>query len=346
MPSAPVLGGAKRSVELDATAFGARFNGPLVHESVRAELAARRRGTASTRTRGLVSGGGSKPWRQKGTGRARAGSSRSPVWTGGGTAFGPRPRSYTFKVNRKERRAALRSALSLHAERGSLAVLDAAGFTEPSTRSAAALLARWGQPRLTLVVLTSEERDAALSFRNIARVAVLEPSDVGVADIVGAASLLCSDAALAELAARAAAAARPAAAAAASSPAQLARATRTRSAAKTADQPAVEATAETKPAAKPKVAAQKTATATQPAAPKPKVAAQKTATATQPAAPKPAAKPKAAAQKTATATRPAARKPAATPKPAAKKTTDAAKPATPRSRRGAGRSDEAGKTED
>ena len=328
MPSAPVLGGAKRSVELDATAFGARFNGPLVHESVRAELAARRRGTASTRTRGLVSGGGSKPWRQKGTGRARAGSSRSPVWTGGGTAFGPRPRSYTFKVNRKERRAALRSALSLHAERGSLAVLDAAGFTEPSTRSAAALLARWGQPRLTLVVLTSEERDAALSFRNIARVAVLEPSDVGVADIVGAASLLCSDAALAELAARAAAAARPAAAAAASSPAQPARATRTRSAAKTADQPAVEATAETKPAAKPKVAAQKTATATQPAAPKP------------------AAKPKAAAQKTATATRPAARKPAATPKPAAKKTTDAAKPATPRSRRGAGRSDEAGKTED
>ena len=94
-----------------------RFRGPLVHQSVRAEQAARRRGTAATKTRAMVSGGGAKPWRQKGTGRARAGSSRSPIWTGGGIAFGPQPRSYTFKVNRKEQRAALRSALSLHAER-------------------------------------------------------------------------------------------------------------------------------------------------------------------------------------------------------------------------------------
>jgi large subunit ribosomal protein L4 len=143
--SAPVLGTTtkRRTVKLDADAFGARFNGPLVHESVRAELAARRRGSASTKTRGLVSGGGAKPWRQKGTGRARAGSSRSPVWTGGGTVFGPHPRSYVFKVNRKERRAALRSALSLHAERGSLAVFDAGAFSEPSTHAAAALLAGW-----------------------------------------------------------------------------------------------------------------------------------------------------------------------------------------------------------
>jgi large subunit ribosomal protein L4 len=202
--SAPVLGGTgKRTVKLDADAFGARFNGPLVHESVRAELAARRRGSASTKTRGLVSGGGAKPWRQKGTGRARAGSSRSPVWTGGGTVFGPHPRSYVFKVNRKERRAALRSALSLHAERGSLAVFDAAAFAEPSTHAAAALLASWKQPLATLVVVEADERGAALSFRNIARVAVLEPSSVGIADIVGAASLLCSDAALAALSARA-----------------------------------------------------------------------------------------------------------------------------------------------
>ena len=112
MAEAPVLGGASRSVELNADAFGARFNGPLVHESVRAEFAARRRGSASTKTRGLVRGGGAKPWRQKGTGRARAGSSRSPVWTGGGTVFGPHPRSYTFKVNRKERRAACRPGLT------------------------------------------------------------------------------------------------------------------------------------------------------------------------------------------------------------------------------------------
>src|SRR6187431_2248832 len=119
MPDAQVLGGTDK-VALDADAFGARFNGPLVHESVRAEQAARRQGTHSTKTRGEVRGGGAKPWRQKGTGRARAGSSRSPIWTGGGTTFGPSPRNYTFKVNRKERRAALRSALSVHAERGSL----------------------------------------------------------------------------------------------------------------------------------------------------------------------------------------------------------------------------------
>src|ERR1700678_2904342 len=112
----------------------------LVHESVRAELNARRQGTASTKTRGLVSGGGAKPWRQKGTGRARAGSSRSPVWTGGGVAFGPQPRSYTFKVHCKEQRAALRSALSLHAGRGSLAIFDAAVFSAPKTKQAFDLL--------------------------------------------------------------------------------------------------------------------------------------------------------------------------------------------------------------
>src|SRR5579863_1436481 len=133
MPEAPVLG-AEQTVSLDGAAFGAGFHGPLVHEAVRAEQAARRQGTAATKTRGMVSGGGRKPWRQKGTGRARAGSSRSPVWTGGGTVFGPQPRHYTFKVNRKERRVALRSALSLHAARGSLAILDAAAFAEPSTR--------------------------------------------------------------------------------------------------------------------------------------------------------------------------------------------------------------------
>src|SRR6202453_5238286 len=135
MPDAPVLGAteAAKKVKLDESAFAARFNEPLVHQSVRAEQAARRRGTAATKTRGLVSGGGAKPWRQKGTGRARAGSSRSPIWTGGGIAFGPHPRSYTFKVNRKEQRAALRSALSLHAQRGSIAVLDAAALSAPQT---------------------------------------------------------------------------------------------------------------------------------------------------------------------------------------------------------------------
>ena len=99
-----------------------------------AELAARRRGTHATKTRGMVRGGGAKPWRQKGTGRARAGSSRSPLWSGGGTVFGPSPRHYTVKVNRKARRAALRSVLSLHAERGSLFGVDAAASTRRPPR--------------------------------------------------------------------------------------------------------------------------------------------------------------------------------------------------------------------
>jgi large subunit ribosomal protein L4 len=205
MPDAPILGAKSAgTLTLDEAAFGVRFNGPLVHESVRAELNARRRGTAATKTRGRVSGGGAKPWRQKGTGRARAGSSRSPVWTGGGTVFGPQPRSYTFKVNRKERRAALRCALSLHAERGSLAVLDLEPFDAPSTKKAARLLADWGQSQgATLVVLSAEEADAALSFRNLPRVGVLEVSNVGIADIIGAGSLLASRAALEALGARA-----------------------------------------------------------------------------------------------------------------------------------------------
>src|SRR5579884_2707498 len=191
---APKLGGG--TVNLDGGAFGARFNMAVVHETVRSELAARRRGTASTKTRGQVSGGGAKPWRQKGTGRARAGSSRSPVWTGGGTVFGPTPRGYTFKVNRKARRAALRSALSEHAGRDSLAVFDAGVFEAPSTKQAWSLLADWGGEDPTLVLLDAEESAAGKSFRNIDRVSVMPVADAGVADIIGAASLLVSQAAL------------------------------------------------------------------------------------------------------------------------------------------------------
>src|ERR1700751_3255551 len=173
--SASVLGGG--SVSLDPTAFEASFNMPIVHEAVRAELNARRHGTASTKTRGEVSGGGAKPWRQKGTGRARAGSSRSPVWTGGGTVFGPTPRHYTVKVNRKARRAALRSVLSLHAERGSLAVFGGASFSEPSTSQAAELLADWGAASPTLVLLTDDEVAAGKSFRNLAEAEAMPVQD-------------------------------------------------------------------------------------------------------------------------------------------------------------------------
>jgi large subunit ribosomal protein L4 len=202
MASANVLGGSGK-VDLDGVAFGARFNGPLVHESVRAELNARRRGTASTKTRGNVRGGGAKPWRQKGTGRARQGSIRAPHFAGGGIVFGPSPRHYTFKVNRKERRAALRSVLSVHAERDSLAILDPKGFDEPSTRAAAELLGDWAGGGSVLVVLTEEQARVALSFRNLPRVSVLPATGVGVADLVGASRLLVSEDALSQLTARA-----------------------------------------------------------------------------------------------------------------------------------------------
>jgi large subunit ribosomal protein L4 len=203
MASAPVLGGTK-TVTLDDAAFGAEFHEPLVHESVRAELAARRQGTHSTKTRGKVRGGGAKPWRQKGTGRARQGSIRAPHFAGGGTVFGPQPRHYTFKVNRKEKRVALRSALSLHASRGSLAVLDPAPYTDaPSTKQAAALVREWGQPRGVLVVLANEEERVALSFRNVERLSVLPADAVGVVDIVGASAVLASQAGLDALTARA-----------------------------------------------------------------------------------------------------------------------------------------------
>jgi len=205
MAEAPVLGGAsKASVKLDEEIFGARFNEALVHQSVRAEQAARRRGTAATRTRGLVSGGGAKPWRQKGTGRARAGSIRSPIWTGGGIVFGPQPRSYTFKVNRQEHRAALRSGLSVHAGRGSLAVLEPGALSEPKTRLALDLLEDWGADRPTLVVIDSDDTAAGLSFRNLPGVLVRHHENVGVADLLGAASLLVSRPALEGLSARAA----------------------------------------------------------------------------------------------------------------------------------------------
>jgi large subunit ribosomal protein L4 len=201
MPDATALDGGS-AVKLDAEVFETPFNGPLVHEVVVAELAARRQGTHATKTRGMVSGGGAKPWRQKGTGRARAGTSRSPIWTGGGTVFGPSPRSYVVKVNRKARRAALRSALSIHAERGTLHVLDAAVFAEPSTKQAADLLHahRGGS---VLVALGDDELVAAKSFRNLARVGVLHVDDVGVADLVGAATLVTSQSALDALTARA-----------------------------------------------------------------------------------------------------------------------------------------------
>jgi large subunit ribosomal protein L4 len=202
MPSsAPTLGGGN-AVDLDADVFEQPFNGPLVHEVVVAELAARRQGTHATKTRGMVSGGGAKPWRQKGTGRARAGTSRSPIWTGGGTVFGPSPRSYVVKVNRKARKSALRSALSVHAERQTIHVVDVSVFDAPSTSKAADLLGahRGGS---VLVVIGDGELTTLQSFRNLARTNVLHVDDVGVADLVRAATLVISQSALDSLTTRA-----------------------------------------------------------------------------------------------------------------------------------------------
>jgi large subunit ribosomal protein L4 len=199
---APVLGTTKK-VDLDDTAFGAEFRESLVHASVRAELAARRQGTHATKTRGKVRGGGAKPWRQKGTGRARQGSIRAPHWTGGGVVFGPSPRNYTMKVNRKERRAALRSALSVHAARNTIAVFDPSDLVkEPKAKVAAGLLADWGQRLPILIVLTEEQSRAALAFRNLERVSVLPAQDIGVTDLIGSAAVLASQEALDTLTAR------------------------------------------------------------------------------------------------------------------------------------------------
>jgi len=200
--TAPVLG-TSDTVELDDAAFGAEFKESLVHASVRAELAARRQGTHATKTRGKVRGGGAKPWRQKGTGRARAGSIRAPHWTGGGIVFGPSPRSYTIKVNRKERRAALRSALSVHAARNTIAVFDPSDLVkEPKAKVAAGLLADWGQRLPILIVLTEEQSRAALAFRNLERVSVLPAQDIGVTDLIGSGAVLASQEALDTLTAR------------------------------------------------------------------------------------------------------------------------------------------------
>jgi len=195
--------GTQRKADLPGAVFGEEFHESLVHDAVRADLAARRRGTASSLTRAEVSMTTAKAWRQKGLGRARAGPLSVPHRRGGGAAFGPKPRRHTVKVNRKARRRALRAALSVHASRGSIAVLDASSFEEPSTQQAAKALDRWDAPRPTLVALGADEIAAAKSFRNIARVAVLPADSIGVADVVGAASVILSETALEALSRRA-----------------------------------------------------------------------------------------------------------------------------------------------
>ena len=164
--------------------FSEPFHQSLVHESARADMAARRRGTASSLTRGEVSMTTAKAWRQKGTGRARVGALSAPSRYGGGAAFGPKPRSYVVKVNRKARRRALRSAFGVHAERGSVATFEAADFDTPSTKQAVTALDGWGAKRSTLVIITGDEVGALKSFRNIPEVQLLEVGQLNTHDVL------------------------------------------------------------------------------------------------------------------------------------------------------------------
>ena len=198
-PKAPLLdatGKKSKDVTLEEGIFAVEVKRHLVHEVVRAELNARRAGTFATKSRGLVSGGRAKPWRQKGTGRARQGTILAPQFKAGGHTFAKVPRSFVQKVNRKAQRSALRSALAAHAQAGTLGIVATDAFTTPSTKQAMAVLAGWAQPLPLVVVCLDEEAGLIKSFRNLPRVALVVPSELEVAAVVWARSLLISEAAL------------------------------------------------------------------------------------------------------------------------------------------------------
>lgn len=177
-------GSSAGSVELDETYFGVEPNMALMHQVVNAQLAARRQGTHKTKTRAEVSGGGAKPWRQKGTGRARAGSSRSPIWVGGGQAHGPKPRDYSERTNKKMIAAALKSALSDRAKDDKVIVVDEWNFDTPSTKDAVAALDSLGVEGRALVVVNREDTNVALSMRNLPRVQVLAKDQLNTHDVL------------------------------------------------------------------------------------------------------------------------------------------------------------------
>ena len=191
---APNVGGKGKTALQDAV-FGVEARPSLLHEMVRAEQASRRQGTHATKTRGEVAGGRAKPFRQKGTGRARQGTNRAAQFAGGGVVFGPQPRSYAVKVNRKAYLKARRMALSLHAASDSIGVFDA-GFDAPRTKDAIALMAKWREDRPLVVVVDEVEDAAAYSFRNLPKTVVLTVDELGVEAILWARSLLVSSAAL------------------------------------------------------------------------------------------------------------------------------------------------------
>jgi large subunit ribosomal protein L4 len=198
-------GEQKGEVAVDDAVFSAKINVPLMHQIVTAQLAAARSGTHSTKTRAQVRGGGAKPWRQKGTGRARHGSSREPQWKGGGVTFGPKPRDHSVSVPKKMRVLALRSALSVRARDGKVFVVDGFSFDKPKTKEAVAALRAWNVDGKALIVLTTEDDDVkiAYAFRNLPQIHVIAEDQLNVYDILNADHLIFGRAALEAFQARA-----------------------------------------------------------------------------------------------------------------------------------------------
>ena len=172
--------------ELDPAIFDVQVNLPVMHQVVVAGMAAQRAGTHSTKTRAEVRGGGKKPWRQKGTGRSRHGSSRSPIWVGGGIAHGPKPRDHSMRVPKKMKRLALSSALTARARDGRIMVVDALSFDEPSTKQALEVLESIEASGLVLLVLNGPDPVIEKSFRNLSHVAVRYPGNLGTYEVLAA----------------------------------------------------------------------------------------------------------------------------------------------------------------
>lgn len=180
-----ITGAKTGELELNDNVFGVEVNEALVHQAVVMQLASQRQGTAATKTRAMVRGGGRKPWKQKGTGRARAGSIRSPLWVGGGTTFGPSPRSYAFTMPRKARRAALKSALSAKVQAGELLVMDAISFNEPKTKSVVKMLDSLKiADDKALIIMAEENENVEKSSRNIPGVKSITSMGLNVYDIL------------------------------------------------------------------------------------------------------------------------------------------------------------------
>ncbi len=196
MPTVPLvdIAGKNRSERtLSDTVFGVKPNRHLLYEAVKQFRAGQRRGTHATKTRGLVSGGGRKPWRQKGTGRAQVGSSRTPLWRGGGVVFGPQPRSYSFKLAGKVQKGALRSALSLQVSQGVVLVINDFDIEKPSTKRLRAQLDELGATKRTLLVDVKPNRELLLSARNLPGVEVRSVAALHTYEVLAARHVLLSE---------------------------------------------------------------------------------------------------------------------------------------------------------